>query len=189
MYSGESVSVCPTEHSLVQLFELITSESSSTFAWEDSNKRSLMNLTARGCKIHPGLFLKALEDVNLAKDIRANKRSFCRSKSRNKRRTRDDVDPARKDMGLRYPTFFASFFTCKCSRHELQKVKAAIREMKNFVLYNKNGSEHLRNLKVHMIMGSDKIQLWVPREMTKEEAEPLCIVFERSQQSSVVSLD
>lgn len=40
-----------------------------------------------------------------------------------------------------------------------------------------------------MPVGSDKVHLWVLRALTEQEAEPLGILFEKSQQSSVVSMD
>lgn len=36
----------------------------------------------------------------------------------------------------------------------------------------------MRNLKVHMSVGPDKIHLWLPREVKEEVAKPPSIIFE-----------
>lgn len=66
------------QNSLSQLYELITSESSSTLAWDDSSKGCWMNLTVGGCKIHLGIFTKALEDVNLPRTSGITKKAPIR---------------------------------------------------------------------------------------------------------------
>lgn len=79
------MSLSVLQNSLSQLYELITSESSSTLAWDDSSKGCWMNLTVGSCKIHLGIFTKALEDVNLAKDIRDNKKSSYKNSNKRER--------------------------------------------------------------------------------------------------------
>ncbi|GAB0182661.1 hypothetical protein GRJ2_000731400 [Grus japonensis] len=72
---------------------------------------------------------KALTELNLAKDIKGNKKSFYRYVS-DKRKTRENVGPLQKEMGDLVTQdmekaevlndFFALVFTSKCSSHTAQ---------------------------------------------------------------------
>ena len=69
---------------------------------------------------------KALIELNLARDIKGNKKSFYRYVG-DKRKTRENVGPLRKETGDLVTwdmekaevlnDFFASVFTSKCSSH------------------------------------------------------------------------
>ncbi|GAB0197821.1 hypothetical protein GRJ2_002247500 [Grus japonensis] len=69
---------------------------------------------------------KALIELNLARDVKGNKKSFYSDK----RKTRENVGPLWKEMGDLvtldmekaevFDDFFASVFTGKCSSHTAQ---------------------------------------------------------------------
>ncbi|PKU37294.1 rna-directed dna polymerase from mobile element jockey-like [Limosa lapponica baueri] len=115
------------------------------------------------------LSVKAQIELNLARDIKDNKKNFDRY-VRDKGKTREDVGPLGKEMGDLVTQdmekaevlndFFTSVFTGKGSNHTAQ-----VAEGKNTVYENEElptvgedqVQDHLRNLKVHKSMGPDEI--------------------------------
>ncbi|GAB0203811.1 hypothetical protein GRJ2_002846700 [Grus japonensis] len=138
---------------------------------------------------------KALTELNLARDIKDNKKSFYRYVS-DKRRTRENVGPLQNETGDLVVQdmekaevlndFFASVFTGKCSSHTAQVTEGRDWENEESPTVGEDQvREYLRNLKVHKSMGPDEIHLWVLREV----ARPLSITFEKSWQSSEIPTD
>ncbi|GAB0182265.1 mitochondrial enolase superfamily member 1 [Grus japonensis] len=112
---------------------------------------------------------KALMELNLARDIKGNKKSFYRYVS-DKRKTRESVDPLQKEVGNLViqdmekaevlNDFFASAFTSKCSSHTTQVTEGKGREWENEeppTVGEDQVQEYLRNLKVHKTMGPDEM--------------------------------
>ncbi|GAB0202809.1 mitochondrial enolase superfamily member 1 [Grus japonensis] len=103
---------------------------------------------------------KALIELNLARDIKGNKKSFYRHVSGEK--TRENVGPLWNDTGDLVTweaekaevlnDFFASVFTSKCSSHTTQVTEGKGRDWENEELATVGEDQvrdHLRNLKVH----------------------------------------
>ncbi|GAB0208460.1 mitochondrial enolase superfamily member 1 [Grus japonensis] len=142
---------------------------------------------------------KALTELNLARDVKGNKKSFCRYVS-DKKKTRKNAGPFQnetedlvtQDMekaGV-LNDFFASVFTSKGSSHFVQVTEG--RDWENAELPTVGEDqvrEYLRNLKVHKSMGSDELHLHVLRELAVEVAKPLSTIFEKSWQSGEVPTD
>ena len=83
---------------------------------------------------------KGLTELNLARDVKGNKKSFYRYIG-DKRKTRKNVDPLRKETGDLVTRdmekaevlndFFASVFTSKCSSHTTQVAEGKGRDWEN----------------------------------------------------------
>ena len=112
---------------------------------------------------------KALIELNLARDIKGNKKSFYRYIS-DKRRTRENVGPLWNEMGDLVTQdmekaevlndFFASVFMGKCSSHTTQVAEGKVRYWENAeppTVGEDHVQEYLRNLKVHKSMGPDEM--------------------------------
>ncbi|GAB0189782.1 mitochondrial enolase superfamily member 1 [Grus japonensis] len=111
---------------------------------------------------------KALIELNMARDVKGNKKSFYRYVS-DKRKTRGNVGPLWKETGDLVTQdmekaevlhdFFASVFTSKCSSHTAQVTEGKGRDWENAeppTVGEDQVRDHLRNLKVHKSMGPDE---------------------------------
>ncbi|GAB0178229.1 mitochondrial enolase superfamily member 1 [Grus japonensis] len=118
---------------------------------------------------------KVLTELNLARDIKGNKKSFCRYIS-DKRKMRENVGPLRKETGNLVTQdmekaevlkdFFASVFTSKCSNHTVQVAEGKGRDWENEELPTAGEDQvqdHLRNPKVHKSMVPDGMHLQILR--------------------------
>ncbi|MCQ4179430.1 hypothetical protein FK518_28165, partial [Klebsiella pneumoniae] len=110
---------------------------------------------------------KALTELNLARDIKSNKKSFYRYVG-DKRKSKENVGPLRKETGVLVTRdmekaevlndFFASVFTDKGSCLTTQAVEGTSRDCEDEeppTVLEEQVREHLRNLKLHKSVGPD----------------------------------
>ncbi|KAM9653655.1 uncharacterized protein ACIBXB_010484 [Morphnus guianensis] len=127
----------------------------------------------RNCQSSQGSLrkAKAVIELNLARDVKDNKKSYYRYVS-GKRKTRENMGPLWKEMGDLVTQdmekaevlndFFASVFTNKCSSHTAQVTEGKGRDWENEELptIGNQVRDHLRNLKVHKSVAPDEMHLW-----------------------------
>ncbi|KAK4819916.1 hypothetical protein QYF61_014651 [Mycteria americana] len=145
----------------------------------------------------------ALIVLNVARDIKGNKKSFYRYIG-DKRKTRENVGPLWKETG----DLVTQVFTSKCSSDTTQVTEGKHRDWENEEppavgedqvqdhrrwferkFETIEGSSRPSKLKVHKPMGPDEMHPRVPRELAEEVAKPLFIIFEKLWQSSEVPTD
>jgi len=144
---------------------------------------------------------KALIELNLARDVKGNKKNFYRYVN-DEKNTSEKVSPLWKEMGDLVTRdmekaevlneFFASVFSYKCSSHTAQVADGRDRDWENEeppTVGEDQVQDHLRNLKVRKSMGPDEVRPRVLRELADEVAKPLSIIYENSCMSREVPTD
>jgi len=144
---------------------------------------------------------KAAQKLNLARDVKDNKKGFCKYIS-SKQVTRDNVglllnelcslvteDTEKVDL---LNAFFASVFTAEADSQAFQSLEVreeAWRREDHPLLKEDRMRDHLSKLDTHRSMSPDGMHPQVLRELADVIAEPLSIVFERFSRTGEVPED
>ncbi|GAB0179468.1 mitochondrial enolase superfamily member 1 [Grus japonensis] len=144
---------------------------------------------------------KAHLELNLARDVKDNKKGFFKYISR-KRKTRENVSPLLNEVGALVMedtekaellnAFFASVFTAKAGPQESQTLEVGeeVWRKEDLPLVEEDRvREHLGKLNIHKFMGPDGMHPRVLRELADVISMPLSIIFKRSWRTGEVPED
>ncbi|GAB0207970.1 mitochondrial enolase superfamily member 1 [Grus japonensis] len=144
---------------------------------------------------------KASLELNLAKDVKDNKKGFFKYIS-SKRKSRENVGLLLNEVGALVTedtekaellnAAFASVFAAKASPQETQTLEVGekVWRKEDLPLVEEDQvREHLGNLDIHKSMGPDGMHPQVLRELADVIARPLSTIFERSWKTGEVPED
>jgi len=141
---------------------------------------------------------KVLLELNLASDVKDNKKGFFNYISR-KQKTRDSVGPLLNEVGALVMedtekaellnAFFVSLFTAKAVPQESQSLEVTEEAWKkdDFLCFGEDCvRDRLSKLDVHKSMTPNGMHPRVLRELAEVTAELLSIIFDRSWRTGEV---